>query len=338
MNFAKFLTPFVRRVGSRSAGRVVCVALSTTGLAGVAYTYMNHTPTTFLSNHAFPLLAQCAAKVDPQGSVISDTKNHALFLTIHLKPGASTQACLKAVGQLQQHVDTICPPSMRDESDEIWFGVGFGPEFLDRLKSNAKPSGLAPYPYRRRSGPLGDLPSTGGDIFIHAKCHERGKLFELCQAVIHSFPAGSIDKFEDIYGWVYRGGRDLSGFIDGTENPADEDDRIKAAIDPKTKGSYVVAQRWIHKHDVIRATKDDTKSQWIGREIEDSTELKKKTQTAHVSRMVGYHYDWLIQDLQLRLSHTRLSNSCLLPSRNQLQFASHKPPCILETEVFRRGV
>ncbi|GAA48783.1 hypothetical protein CLF_102029 [Clonorchis sinensis] len=103
---------------------------------------------------------------------------------------------------------------MRDESDEIWFGVGFGPEFLDRLKPNAKPSGLAPYPYRHRSGPLGDLPSTGGDIFIHAKCHERGKLFELCQAIVHSFPTGSIDKFEDIYGWVYRGGRDLSGFID----------------------------------------------------------------------------------------------------------------------------
>ena len=28
-------------------------------------------------------------------------------------------------------------------------------------------------------------------------------------------PAGSIEAFEDIYGWVYQGGRDLSGFIDG---------------------------------------------------------------------------------------------------------------------------
>ncbi|KAA3670816.1 uncharacterized protein DEA37_0011405, partial [Paragonimus westermani] len=40
-----------------------------------------------------------------------------------------------------------------------------------------------------------------------------------------------------------------------TENPADEDDRIQAAIDPKTGGSYVVTQKWIHNHPVIRATK-----------------------------------------------------------------------------------
>jgi len=28
-------------------------------------------------------------------------------------------------------------------------------------------------------------------------------------------PAGSVESFEDIYGWVYQNGRDLSGFIDG---------------------------------------------------------------------------------------------------------------------------
>ena len=56
---------------------------------------------------------------------------------------------------------------------------------------------------------------VGGDIFIHAKSHSRSKLYELCQLLLKSFPEESIDKAEDVYGWVYQNGRDLSGFIDG---------------------------------------------------------------------------------------------------------------------------
>ena len=56
---------------------------------------------------------------------------------------------------------------------------------------------------------------AGGDIFIHAKSSNYSKLYELAQAVMRSFPEGSIEKAEDIYGWTYQEGRDLSGFIDG---------------------------------------------------------------------------------------------------------------------------
>lgn len=56
---------------------------------------------------------------------------------------------------------------------------------------------------------------VGGDIFIHAKSSNYSKLYELAQAVMRSFPEGNIEKAEDIYGWTYQEGRDLSGFIDG---------------------------------------------------------------------------------------------------------------------------
>ena len=59
------------------------------------------------------------------------------------------------------------------------------------------------------------MPSSGGDIFIHAKSDEISMLFELCQEVMSRLPADSVDKFEDIYSFVYKNGRDLSGFIDG---------------------------------------------------------------------------------------------------------------------------
>ncbi|CAH8530123.1 unnamed protein product [Schistosoma turkestanicum] len=200
------------------------------------------------------LTAACATRIAPQGSVVSETKSHALFLTIHLNPEASPQDCLKSIGRIKKYVDTICPPDSRGEEDEILYGVGFGMGFLQKINPDYQSRGIHNYEYRERSGNLGKLPKTGGDIFIHAKCHEYGKLFELTQAIINNLPQGSIAKFEDIYGWVYRSGRDLSGFIDGTENPADPDERAEVAINPKTGGSYAVVQKWIHNMNVIQST------------------------------------------------------------------------------------
>lgn len=50
---------------------------------------------------------------------------------------------------------------------------------------------------------------------MHAVCAEKGKLYELAQAVLGDMPEKSIEKVEETYGFVYRNGRDLSGFIDG---------------------------------------------------------------------------------------------------------------------------
>ena len=41
----------------------------------------------------------------------------------------------------------------------------------------------------------------------------------------------------------------------GTENPAEEEDRINVAVSDKCGGSYCITQRWIHKHDILAASK-----------------------------------------------------------------------------------
>ena len=56
---------------------------------------------------------------------------------------------------------------------------------------------------------------TGGDVFVHAKCNDVSTLFQLSELFLSNLPKGSVEKFEDIYSFVYRNGRDLSGFIDG---------------------------------------------------------------------------------------------------------------------------
>lgn len=225
-----------------------------------------------------------AAEKRYQNSVVSGTKEQALYLWIHLTPTADKKKCAKVVANLQAHVDTVCPPDQIDEEDEVWAGVGFGTNFFSQVTGKKTEKN---YTYPHRKGDHGDLPSTGGDIFIHAKSNNRSKLFELAQRIISQLPAGSVESFEDIYGWVYQNGRDLSGFIDGTENPADEEWRENVAVEPSTGGSYVITQKWIHNHKYIANAPTKTLEAAVGRNKADSIELSRKPIQSHVARMVG---------------------------------------------------
>lgn len=230
-----------------------------------------------------PLTVSAASPPTSQESVYSQGKDHALYLWIHLKPTADARACAKAVSNIQSHVDAVTAPDMRDEDDEIWAGVGFGPNYYQQIGGKPRQN----YNYPHRKGALGEMPSSGGDIFIHAKSNEVSKLFELAHRIMEKLPAGSVDKFEDTYSFVYKNGRDLSGFIDGTENAADDDDRKDIAVEKETGGSYVITQKWVHKMSLIAKEKEATMEKWVGRTRPDSTELPRKSITSHVARMTG---------------------------------------------------
>lgn len=261
--------------------RPLVLGLMTVG--GTYGVYKVYNTKSTLLDYVRPSTVSAATYPQSQDSVYSQGKCHALYLWIHLKPTADAKLCAKAVANIEAQVDAVSPRDLRDEDDEIWAGVGFGADFYEKLARKTKNA----YKYPHRKGALGELPSSGGDIFIHAKCNTYSKLFELCQRIIHDLPADSIDKFEDVYSFVYRNGRDLSGFIDGTENAADEDERQEIAVEKETGGSYVITQLWVHKMDVINKEKDATMEKWVGRTRPDSIELTKKPITSHVARMTG---------------------------------------------------
>ncbi|CAH8286393.1 unnamed protein product [Schistosoma turkestanicum] len=223
----------------------------------------------------------------PQLSVVTDIRSHALYLTIHLNSTSSPQICFKSIVKIRDYVRQIRSNYESKTKHEILYGVGFGFNFFKNINPNFQRRGVENYEYRERSGGLGKLPNTGGDIFVHAKCDDRGMLFELAKLIIFGMPPECVMEFEDIYGWNYRDDRDLSGFIDGTENPKVLKRRVEVAINGRTGGSYAVAQRWVHNMSLLQKTKHETLEQWIGRTIKDSVELSNKSDTSHVARMVG---------------------------------------------------
>ncbi|CAH8530098.1 unnamed protein product [Schistosoma turkestanicum] len=149
-----------------------------------------------------------------QKSVVSGTKSHALYLTIHLNSSASPQTCFKSIVNIEDHVNLIRSRNESKKYQEILYGIGFGFDFFKKISPHFKDTGVGNYEYRERSGKFGKMPKTGGDIFVHAKCDDHGVLFELAELIIFGIPPECVTKFEDIYGWTYRGGRDLSGFVD----------------------------------------------------------------------------------------------------------------------------
>jgi porphyrinogen peroxidase len=97
---------------------------------------------------------------------------------------------------------------------------------------------------------------------------------------------------EEIHGFRYRDSRDLTGFIDGTENPKGKARAVAALIGeedrPFAGGSYVAVQRYVNDLERWRRLGDREQEQIIGRTKRGSVELSKakKPKTAHISRVV----------------------------------------------------
>jgi putative iron-dependent peroxidase len=89
--------------------------------------------------------------------------------------------------------------------------------------------------------------------------------------------------------FVYKDSRDLSGFVDGTENPPVEE-ALDVALVPDGEvgegGAFVITQRWVHDLGLFHSWSRDDQEATIGRTKADSVELDDKPDTAHISRVV----------------------------------------------------
>ncbi|MFZ0023457.1 Dyp-type peroxidase, partial [Acinetobacter sp.] len=119
---------------------------------------------------------------------------------------------------------------------------------------------------------------------------------DICFALSQAFFEGIQDQVEVLDERVcfrYFDGRDMTGFIDGTENPQFPENRAEAALLPAeagifANGSFVFAQRYAHDLTKWKQLKVDAQEQVIGRTKLESIELDDavKPENAHVARTV----------------------------------------------------
>jgi putative iron-dependent peroxidase len=87
----------------------------------------------------------------------------------------------------------------------------------------------------------------------------------------------------------YRDGRDLTGYVDGTENPTGESASIAGIA--ADGSSYVAVQQWTHDLDLFESFEGDERDAIIGRRISDNEEIEDAPESAHVKRTAQEDFD-----------------------------------------------
>jgi putative iron-dependent peroxidase len=111
-------------------------------------------------------------------------------------------------------------------------------------------------------------------------------IFDMARSILHDL-AGQASLGEETSSWSYRHDRDLTGFIDGSENPTLLDAPIAALLPegvPGAAGSVLLLQKWKHKVVEWEALPIKQQESIMGRTKLDSIELENKPSDSHVAR------------------------------------------------------
>ncbi len=130
-------------------------------------------------------------------------------------------------------------------------------------------------------------PSTQHALWLWLRGNERGDLLLQAQALEQAL-APALRLADSVDGFLHRGGHDLTGYQDGTENPVDLD-AVDAAIlageQPGLAGSSFAAfQLWKHDLDYFKSLPQADQDNIIGRRLRDNEELDDAPESAHVKR------------------------------------------------------
>lgn len=173
-------------------------------------------------------------------------------------------------------------------ADGVQTLVGLGPELLQVLGVGVP--GLRPF--APLSGPGVQVPSTPVALCCWLRGTDRGDLVLLTRATEKALaPAFKLDQLIEAFrhGQGPTGhGRDLTGYEDGTENPAGEDAQEAALVQDAAPGlagsSFMALQQWVHNLDAFDAMSTAEQDHTIGRQRSDNEELEDAPASAHVKR------------------------------------------------------
>ena len=213
----------------------------------------------------------------PQTGIFAlGTASHA-YLEFDLVPSVGAGAVVAGVAALREPRTTI---------GGVNLVAGFRPELWAATAPDAAPPDVAGF-NEAVVGPTGyTLPATQHDIVIWLTGATYDVVFDLSRQVAASL-AGQAVLAHEMVGWPYHHDLDLTGFIDGTENPTLVEATRVALVQPGTQGegsSILLLQQWEHDAPSWEALPIASQEAVIGRRKSDSTELESKPETSHVAR------------------------------------------------------
>ena len=189
----------------------------------------------------------------------------------------------KKCRQFASTISAIREP--RTTTGGVNFVIGFRPELWSAIDPDDAPAGVEGFNKEIRGTEGFVMPSTQHDALIWLSGSAYDVLFDMARTVIHDL-SGCARLGQEISSWPYRHDRDLTGFIDGSENPTLLD-APTAALLPEgvagAAGTVLLLQKWKHKTAEWEALAVERQEAIMGRTKLNSIELENKPSDSHVA-------------------------------------------------------
>jgi len=199
----------------------------------------------------------------------------AIFLVVKVNPGAKNRATIRSLCKdLSALVRSV---GHRVPDGQLSCIIGFGSEAWGPLFGKPRPAEL--HKFREIKAGKRHAVSTPGDILFHIRAQRMDLAFEF-EAEVMARLGGAVSAVDEVQGFRYFDLRSIIGFVDGTENPQDQeavDATLVGEEDPAfAASSYVIVQKYIHDMPAWNALKTEQQEGVIGRtkltdiELDDS--------------------------------------------------------------------
>ncbi|MGI9277267.1 MAG: Dyp-type peroxidase [Endozoicomonas sp.] len=222
----------------------------------------------------------------PQSGITPAANTDALFLTFllkedrdHLKKARS--ACA-GIPELTRNLARKHPDA------QISTTISIGSAAWDRLHPKAKPEALTPFKALQDGDRV--APATPGDLLLHIRSNRKDINFILMREAL-ALLGDSVELEEEVTGFRYLESRDLTGFVDGTENPEGDSRTAVALVGTEDStfagGTYIHCQRYIHLLQEWEQQPVAEQEKIIGRSKADDIEFsyEQKAPVAHIKRV-----------------------------------------------------
>ncbi|OBT08628.1 deferrochelatase [Vibrio sp. UCD-FRSSP16_10] len=218
--------------------------------------------------------------IQPQAAIVPEPNPFALYVLI--KATGDKNKVLKALQQVAEWVGDI---NSNQPGANLATSVAFSHQFWASSLNEELPSELIPFPVLECNDKV--APTTEADILLHCHSTRHDLHFFLLRKLMLEISEDAVI-VDETYSYRYLDSRDMTGFIDGTENPAGAADRTEVALvadGPFAGGSYVMVQRFEHSLPAWNALSVKQQEKIIGRTKEDSIELDDVAAHSHVGRV-----------------------------------------------------
>lgn len=219
-----------------------------------------------------------------QLGICAEGNLHSIYLMFNACDGVEPQL-RPCIANVAQYIHELSDQYV----DSAFNGfVAIGANYWDSLYTHERPAQLKPFPSMEAGNR--QAPAIEFDLFVHIRC-DRLDILHLVANEIMQMLEGVAELADEERGFRFMDSRDLTGFVDGTENPKGRNRQSVALVsddDPVfAGGSYIHVQKFAHNLSKWNRLPVKKQEDIIGRTKQDNIEYasEDKALTSHIKRV-----------------------------------------------------